>query len=147
MWLSVCFGMPFLSEFRSIRCWFREARLSICMVKTNTKRMSAIFGPLRKKCQNDQKIASKIIKIPLKNSKNRVDLLDVFCERFLVAFWCKTGPPGGAGGPQKSDSSCQIWNKRRFWDTFWTSLFVRVASGSILEGFRKDFERIFARFG
>ena len=67
-------------------------------------------------------------KHPPKNTKKHLVFLDVFRGRFLDAFWSKTGPPGGARGPQKSKKKM----KKTVLGTFLVS---SCASGSILNGF------------
>ena len=142
-WMSVCFGLRFVSEFGSIWGWFREARPFICMVKTNTNACRPFLGRWEKKRQNDQKIAPKISKHSPKNTKKRFVFFYVFRGRFLHVFWSKTGPPGGARGFQKSEKK---WKKRPL-ALFWFRAALRDRFWMDFEWILDGFGRIFMIFG
>ena len=109
----------------------------------------------------DQKIAPKMTTKSSKNTKKLFVFWDVFRGRFLDVFWSKTGPPGGARGPQKSEKKWENgpWHffgfELRFgidfgwiWDGFLDGFGrICVISGSFLGGFWESFLMISGLFG
>ena len=96
------------------------------------------FWAIAKKVSKLSKNSFKIIKIPLKTTKNRGGFLDICCERFLVAFWYKLVPQGGPG---------DLKNHQKLQKVFKKPILGYILDKSFCKGgFWEDFGRISERF-
>ena len=97
----VTFGKQFWRDCGSDFGRFGEARTPIRIVNTDTKRMSAFFGPSRKKTQKLAKRMSTKHQKSTKKHQKAFRNFDAFCGRDFFAFLAKNGPRRGGRGAQK----------------------------------------------
>ena len=131
----VSFGERFWSDFGSDFGRFGEARTPIRMVNTDTKRMSAFFGPSRKKRPKIAKTRPTKRQKSIKKHKRTSRHFVAFCGRDFFTFLTKNGPQRGGGELQKTQKNA----KNRLREISWFRPALRERSwrdlGVLWDGF------------